>query len=387
MKHNTISEQPFEYLRRNETNEFFAKKTVENWYVARAFVLSKLVDISFAPGANQHLHVVISGDSPMMLAVLRQVALSAHYPNFVEYDQYNRLVCKNRTVITLVSDKDANFILKELRKEEVLCNLLDYCKYSLYGVVHNEDSFLDIEIEMVRDPINDKDSICICEEDIDAFVAGKTTEERDTLLSVDTHKAIYASRAYSLGAVIDNLPYEDIFCSGRYNQALGTFQYLVLQDNSEMQLISSKWKSNLITVKNGLSNVICADCFESRELAIKRLCSDYNKLDEQQRTAIWEKNNLALSLSEHSRWNVEKLILGFRPLNEQEIKEYESLFGDRRTAYLKQLKNNSVSPAHIDLCSYRDLRRVDPDNLKYDSFLMLAIPLILDKIRKEDSNA
>lgn len=386
MKHNTISEQPFEYLRRNETSEFFAEKTVENWYVARAFVLSKLEDISFAPGTNKHLHVVILGDSPIMLAVLRQVALSAHYPNFVEYDQYNRLVCKNRTVITLVSDKDANYILKELRKEEVLCNLLDYSKYSLYGVVMNEDSFLDIEIEIVHDPINDKDSISIGEEDIDAFMAGKTTEERGALFSVDTHKAIYASRTYSLGAVIDNLPYEDIFCSGRYNQALGTFQYLVLQDNSEMQLISSKWKSNLITVKNGLSNVICADCFESRELAIKLLCSDYNKLDEQQRTAIWEKNNLALSLSEHSRWNVEKLILGFRPLNEQEKKEYESLFGDRRTAYLKQLKNNSVSPAHIDLCSYRDLRRVDPDNLKYDSFLMLAIPLILDKIRKEESN-
>ena len=155
----------------------------------------------------------------------------------------------------------------------------------------------------------------------------------------------------------------------------------VLQDKKGLQLISSKW-NDLTTVRNGLSNVICTDCFESRELAVKQQYPGRRKLNEQERNAIWEKNNEALSLSEHGRWVVEKLILGFSPLNEQERTAYGSLFGKRRAAYSRQLKNNAAHPAHIDICSYRDLCRIDPDSLKYDSFLMLAIPLILDKIRK-----
>jgi hypothetical protein len=79
---------------------------------------------------------------------------------------------------------------------------------------------------------------------------------------------------------------------------------------------------------------------------------------------------------------VEKLILGFSPLSLRERTQYESLFGKKRAAYSKLLKNDAVHPAHIDIRSYRDLCRVDPDSLKYDSFLMLAIPLILDTVRE-----
>ena len=72
-------------------------------------------------------------------------------------------------------------------------------------------------------------------------------------------------------------------------------------------------------------------------------------------------------------------------MNEQERTVYGGLFGNKRDAYSRQLKRNAAAPAHIDICSYRELCRIDPDSLKYDSFLMLAIPLILDQIRKDDS--
>ena len=129
---------------------------------------------------------------------------------------------------------------------------------------------------------------------------------------------------------------------------------------------------------SGLSNIHCSDCFESRELAVRRQCSGYDKLSEKKRMALWEKNNDALSQSEHNRCVTEKLILGYRPLNAQEMTEFESLFGQEKSAFVSRLKNDPVSPAHLDICSYRDLRRIDPDNMKYDSFLMLAIPLILE---------
>ena len=82
----------------------------------------------------------------------------------------------------------------------------------------------------------------------------------------------------------------------------------------------------------------------------------------------------ALALCEHSRWNVERLILGYRPYSFQEHLEIEDLFGDEQAAYRKRLKNDGV---HMDLCSYKNLRRIDPGNIKYDYFLMLAIPYIL----------
>ena len=378
MKKEIVRERPFEYLRRRDTNEPFPGDTVRNLYVARAYVLDILKDTSFAPGSCAHLRAVVDGDCPLLLAVVRQLALSAHYPNFVEYDPFDRLVCLNRTVITVVTQKETDDILGELGKEENLGNLLQYAKTTVFGKVEHADSYLDVELEIVRERPAGAGFVLITEDEIDTFVKA---HDPDEIFTIDTRKAIYANRVYSLGTVIDNLPYEDIHSAGRYNRALDTFRYKVLQDKKGLQLISSKW-NDLTTVRNGLSNVICTDCFESRELAVKQQYPGRRKLNEQERNAIWEKNNEALSLSEHGRWVVEKLILGFSPLNEQERTAYGSLFGKRRAAYSRQLKNNAAHPAHIDICSYRDLCRIDPDSLKYDSFLMLAIPLILDKIRK-----
>ena len=58
------------------------------------------------------------------------------------------------------------------------------------------------------------------------------------------------------------------------------------------------------------------------------------------------------------------------------------LFGRDRTAYRKRLKNNGI---HIDLCSYRDLRRINPGDMKYDCFLMIAMPRIILEYEKNNS--
>ena len=168
--------------------------------------------------------------------------------------------------------------------------------------------------------------------------------------------------------------------AGRYSRALGTFQYRVLGNAAGARLVSDRWK-NRSTARNGLSNVICSDCFESRELAIRRQCSNYDKLSRESRAALWEKNSHALSVSEHCRWTTEKLILGFRAFGLDERCRYESLFGSARASFCRQAKNAAESPSHVDICSYRHLRLTDPASLKYDTFLMLAIPLILEKLK------
>ena len=273
----SLKERPFEYLKRKDNAQSFPEEIVKNWYIARAFVLKTLKDISFVPDSAEHLDIVIDGDSPLMLAVLRQVALSVHYINFVEYDIYGHLVCKNRSVITLVTQKSPSEIVRELKKEENLCNLLDFCKYSLFGEVRNKSSYLDLELHIVETCPGNTMSLRISENDVCAFVQ---SNDADDIFTIDTRKAICSKRAYTLGAVIDNLPYEDIFCAGRYSKALATFEYSVLQDNTDQKLVSADWADNLMSVKNGISNILCSDCFESRELAINKQHKDYLSLNE-----------------------------------------------------------------------------------------------------------
>ena len=112
------------------------------------------------------------------------------------------------------------------------------------------------------------DAIVYTEEEMKSFLASKDPE---SVFSIDTRKAVLANRVYSLGAVIDNIPHEDINGAGRYSRALDTFQYRVLDSAHGVRLVDARWEKSRATARNGLSNVICTDCFESRELAIRKV--------------------------------------------------------------------------------------------------------------------
>lgn len=355
-------EKPFQLLRRMDGSEY-SDEIILNWYKARAYVLDKLRDVAIGPNSGEHLHVVVIGDSPLMLSVARQVALSAHYANFEEHDAKGTLTCCNRTVITIVSQNEN--IVEELKKEEYLCNLLDLCKYSIHVAAPvNKDSYLDIELKIVKDwqGTETKFLKVMTAEDVEIVLRGK---EKQEIESIDTRKAVLADRMYKLGELIDNLPAEDIHCAHRYAMALDVFQHDLLKKPIEKMFNNN---DSLVKVKEKMSNVFCADCFESRAIGMKT-------------KGEWEKHNEALSNSEHTRWVVEKLIMGFRPLNNEEQLDDQQLFGKAKTRYRKDLKSNPKCPSHIDLCSCADLRRINPEDMKYDSFLMLAIPKILKKLR------
>ncbi len=373
----TYIEKPFEYLRRKDGTEY-SDSTIKNWYIARAYVLEKLKTIAFKPNDDARLHVIVDGDNGLMLSVVRQLALSAHYINYDEDNE--REEKRRRTLITLVSPSP--MIEDELKKEEYLSNLMVLCRYSIDGEIHNSDSYIDVELEIVNScPTRSHDTpneIIIDEADVEAFM-DMTSE--DELYTIDTRKAQYAGRMYELGKLIENLPSENIHDAHRYILALNLFQYEKLQNPLKKLVDDEKWK-NLTKVKNELSNIFCADCFESRARSIE-LCQ---KKDTKNYSDLWEKNNESLCISEHARWVVEKLIMGFRPLSMEERVEDERLapYKKKRKQFRDNLKGTSTDPSHIDLCSYRDLRRINPDDMKYDSFLMLAIPKILERINHED---
>lgn len=366
----TQFEKPFEYLRRKTGGLPFDEAIVKNWYKARSFTLDALGGFSIKPDTDRHLHVLVKGDSPLMLSVVRQVALSAHYINFNENEKKH-----NRTVITLAS-RNPN-IVDELKKEEYLCNLMDLCKWSINGSTpKNTDSYLDVELEIVEESDvipNDPYERVITEEEVNAFCNAKSEQE---IMAIDTRKAVLANRMYGLGKEIDNLPYEDIHSTQRYSLALDVFQYVRMKEKMQPLINASSWEDQ-IAVLEGLSSIHCADCFMSRYNSIKECCD--GKTPDMK---AWEKHNDVLSKSEHSRWVVEKLIMGYSTISNEQRLTDEGLAYDKakRSQYRKSLKRDWKAPSHIDLCSFSDLRRIDPDNMKYDSFLMLGIPEILKEV-------
>lgn len=385
-------EKPFEYLKRKDKSSF-SDEMIKNWYRARAFVLDRLKDVAFKTDEKNHLHVVLNDDSDLMLSVARQVALSAHYINYDEENEKEEE--RNRTVITIVSSKSSEAIFKALKDESCLCNLLDHCKYQLFDAKpEHEDSYIDVEFSIVRDcptidPKNPNE-ILIEENEVISYCNSKFEDE---IYSIDTSKAQYADRMYNLGTLIENLPAENIHDASRYSLALDVFQFDRLREPLRHMINDAKWKEDQIKVKNGLSNVICADCFETRVKEIKKTkeaaienCQTAEAKKREKKVNYWEKCNEPLSKSEHARWVVEKLIMGFRPLNEKERLEDENLSSNKkkRKEFRNGMKKNAEVLAHIDLCSYRDLRRINPEDMKYDSFLMLAIPKILERINHED---
>ena len=81
---------------------------------------------------------------------------------------------------------------------------------------------------------------------------------------------------------------------------------------------------------------------------------------------------------EHIRWNMEKLLTGFRPLSVTEESELCSLEGGERDEKATGLKNGP-NKAHLDLRPYEAVKEIDPETFAkdHDGALIQAIPRIV----------
>lgn len=375
----------------------FSRETVMNLYRARHYVLNVMPSIDvealrrhgiggcgIGVDSNVNVDVVIEGDSALMLSVARQIALVSHFPNYNDGDD-------NRTVITILcrgalSAEALTAVEQKLCAEEFLYNLPRYAKLTLclQGndqpiAVKNGDSFIDVAIRLVgvkqySDYVPTQTSIRIAEADV---VNSLRDVDDNTICSINTSEAKLVNMAYSIGAVVDNLSCDDPFTAERYATAINVFRYhSIIRSKAD-----AAWRQ--MSVRNKLSNVFCADCIDLRLRGIgidsvESMCRSNSK----QFARLVARSLKPMSHCEHSRWNVEKLILGFRPLSADERYRYNTLLGSEKAAYCRKLKNMVLQPAHVDICSYADLRRTDPGNMKYDTFLVMAMPFIKKNSKK-----
>lgn len=387
---------PYEKRGLEECKNPFSDEVINGWYSARKYVLEQLStnkDMGaegIPPSSSDRVHVVIFHKGPMALYVARQVALVAHFPNFKEGDGKKKN-SKNCTKITILYNRIKHpDILKELEKDEYLCNLPKVCKCSFvndYTETINKQSYIDIELELVAfnsdeefenyrpkvDAGNNLEPVII-----DEYILEQITQ-CDPPLEIDIRNASRVNMVYGVGADIDNLPPDTPNTAERYDMALSYFCY---QQSSKETM--AKWEglskgkkdslSFQINLRKKLSNVFCNDCFSTRFKSVLDKPDDLMNQDEKELLCVVKDNIQLLAQCEHARWNVEELILGFSPLTPEERWKDAQLFGEARKAYRKELKNKGH---HIDLCSCQDLRRINPADRKYDYFLMLAMVKIL----------
>lgn len=419
-------------------------ESVENWYVARHYVLEILQfgRFSISPSSSKHINIIIDGVSDLMLCIARQIALVAHYPNFDETSG------SNRTVITMLFDSSSEpEIVNKVSREEYLCNLPTLCKYSvktwngkdaIITFEENKQSYIDIELEFIdikghksgdylssnniveKEYIGRDDTYLLIKEE--TVRAKLKDEDIKAISTINIKNARRTNMVYCVGGDIDNLAPDDPNTADRYSRALHYFCYQQNENDIQKQWDGffkkdddgkpTDYIDGQIAVRNLLSNVYCSDCFESRLRSVvtqnnlkKQFQGDWFKnlrcrysnyykdimsdkpYDIDQKTLIWllnkkyrqvlrivKENIASLAMCEHARWNVEKLINGFVPLTAKEHYEDNIRFEASRNSYRKKLKKKTH---HIDLCSYQELRRINPSDMKYDCFLMMAMVRIL----------
>lgn len=127
------------------------------------------------------------------------------------------------------------------------------------------------------------------------------------------------------------------------------------------------------------SNFYCLDGFEIRRRNLgdencclrskyKFLNGDIKDYSEDEKTL--DREIRLLSEIEHNRWNIEKLLMGYRKPSAEEL---QRILTDKE--FKKRCKNDMF--VHLDIQSYKKLCEVDPGAIKYDVIIMANIENIM----------
>lgn len=377
-----------------------------NQVLARHIVLNEIKNVDctgIGYATNNCVHAVIIGTDIVALHLARQLALICHYPNF------NDELEKNRTKITIISPNissrdDIDNVQRCL--EEITGNLLSECVWQCKLITSGkeeiwscskEKSFIDIEFEFVglnkvgidtyfRDYFksSDEDIVSVLDNDntmspqmqsymVEHYYQYQSIDmavirEKINDCKIDVRRAKVLNMVYCTGSHLKNLILSDVYEIFAYKTFIDIFcRY------TKSNKVEAYW-DNIVDKTVRLSNVLCADTLESKLRSIS-MCKRLSK------TKMLDSKSLEqMARSEHARWCVEKLILGYRTYTSQERYNDELLFVDKNVMNEERNRLKEIEHAHIDICSCRNMLRNNPENLKYDCFLVLAVEEIISRV-------
>ncbi|MGN0232694.1 MAG: hypothetical protein ACI4A8_10870 [Muribaculaceae bacterium] len=351
-------------------------------------------------GSDRHVHaVVVLSDEKrrLLLAIARQLALVCHYPNFDE-SAAEKGEQANRTVISIVDSKcrtaeSLNGLENEIRGE-LFGNLPDYalCRKMVFAdssiptaANGQEGSFVDIELNLVgiaegttagqyaESVAADASAIVtvISKETIGNDYSGISTE-------IGLLRPMMVNTVYRIGGTFLSIRKADVTVAANYSTAINDYCRIV-----KMNKMLGNWQQDKAKNPDGkelrLSNLLCGDHLETKARSLRTMC----KASTFDLKAEIEENMELLARLEHSRWNVEKLVMGYRPYTAKELDDDCKAFTEgasKVNALRNKLKNEQK--VHLDIRSFASLLHYHFDSVRYDYFLTLLIPSVLKRETK-----
>lgn len=470
-KKNYIDFRPFNYYENWAKKLLYTRKyrdiDTENYMLDKDKIeiyYPRLDRIPITENSDQYVHLVIFSMSRMGVALGTFAAQVCHFPNFVTKGIKTRI-----TFITPEADTEAYFFRGRYARffEVAPSEHWDFMSKESIGKKYTEDpkypdlkDMLDIEFKFIKGKAEQPEirkllsdwaednkqvlSIAICQRDpsknmaiglylpdiiykksIPVFVRQKSSGALLTQLRSNSNKDSYNrfSNIYPFG-MQDNcydLESEEIVKAQLFNSFYYNVYDKEITKGDLMDVINSKWQklkishqwSNLYSVysvKFKLNSLIEIKD-ESQPIDYEKYSSllHCDKDEKCNFSKIGEKTELMAEV-EHNRWNVEKLLLGYRVYTPDERKEdalaltaLEKYMQEKEVSYadFEYFENNNIKKSHMqgyiklkklrknnentDFAhnAIRPYKELDESNKRYDRFMTGNIPEILrlyDKI-------
>lgn len=317
----------------------------------------------------KHVHLFVLGMDNMGISFALQAARIAHFPNYQVGNP------NTQTVITFVDAEEKFAPFKQ--------------QYASLLNLSEQEDFLDIRWEFMTnsrfvpylnecalDP-NALISIVVCgsdsEQNLDkAIHLGDAVYTSPSLVQilVQQHqsdsfvKLLSDAPSSKFAKLVSFGQVGDLYSTELVPEAVGKCVNAcycgIEMDNAEA--VEEAW--NRCSVAQKWSSIFSADMLNVRlrSLGLSR-SSSVKEIEDAVNAHLQEMMSV-----EHNRWNMEKLLGGFRSLTEEEVRKIKE-----NPALKKQLKSSPYY-AHIDICSLETLKQRDPDTLVYDADVLKAIP-------------
>jgi hypothetical protein len=387
--------------------DFFPFNCHEIW-AQKVLVERKYKEITYTPldhhpitaDSDKHVHFVVIGMSGMGVAMGIQAAHLCHFPNFITKGIKTRI-----TFIDEHADREMNFLLgryKHLFKET------DYYYRELDKEENNRSNqsskikFTDIEFEFIKSRIENPKiqeelaewslddhsylTVAVCfSSSPDAIAAGLylpdelynkdipvliQQELSDYTLSMLSEGNQSSYRKYKnvrpfgmldccyLGRVDDRLP---MMINYVYEKTKDDIFIAVIPEDKELQTM---WEG--ITTALKWSNRYCSNFIYIAQRSLKINPNE----------ALTSEQINLLAQIEHNRWNIEKLLMGYRATTPEEAEKIAN--GTQSKKYYRK------KFIHNDIRAYQTLTR-DDDGIhvsRYDENIAKSLPLMLRELNK-----
>lgn len=342
--------------------------------------------------SDRHVHVVINGMTPMGMAIALQTAHIAHFPN-VQLNDIDTL-----THITFI-DLKAKQKMQEFKQHYQALFDLSYALFWSAEAGRNTDwqhplNFLDVSWEFVEGAISDKPvhdylahiaedkkayvSVFHCQNDseqniVDAMNMPDAVYGADNVLQIYVQQDVSTAIVQMLSANADSRfaklrPFgmlDGVFQNDLVSEHLGKMvnaHYCGITDMTRQAEIDELWAQ--LPVSHKWSSI------HSANMCYVRLRSIGYRPDmsKEELLQLIDSHMDELMRVEHNRWNMDKLLSGYRALTEA-----ESLAAQKDPSEKKRLR---ASPhfAHLDICSFEQLEQIDPEVCAYDRDVLRVIP-------------